>query len=142
MCVLKMHIGNLTYRFMLVMVSYSQYPINIVTSIIQYIKIVQIVKFSQSTGWLVWVAATITEQQQSLGSKLHTDVVLTDVHTDVVLADVQVYFGLIRSCDHNEDDVHMWVSVKMATRLKILVFASFFSQIFLKYAIYVTNRWF
>ena len=45
---------------MLIMVGYPQYALNIVTSIIQYIKIVQMVKFSQYTGWLVWVAATIT----------------------------------------------------------------------------------
>ena len=37
-----------------------------------------------------------------------------------------MYFGLIRSCDHDEVDVHMRVQVKMATGLKILVFASFF----------------
>ena len=46
--------------------SFTIFPINIVTNIVQSINIVQIAKFSQSTGWLV-------------GSKLHTSVVMAPV---------------------------------------------------------------
>ena len=80
-----------------------------------------------SISWLL--AATITGQQQSLGSKLHTDVVVTDVHTDVV--DLQMCFGLIRSHDHN-DNVHTRVPVnpksKMAAIVKYQVFKFMFTN--------------
>ena len=52
---------------------------------------------------------------------MHTDVVFTDLHTEL---------GPIRSYDHNEDDVHMRVPVKMATKSENFSFASLFSQIF------------
>ena len=39
---------------------FTIYPINIVTNMIQ---MVWMVEFQQYTGWLVWVAATITGQQ-------------------------------------------------------------------------------
>ena len=62
---------------------------------------------------------------------MHTDVLFTDVHTDVVFADVQMCFGPIRSCDHDENNVHTRVPVypkfKMAA-IK-LQFASLYSQI-------------
>ena len=90
------------------------------------------VKFSQSTGWLVW------QHQQSLGGKLHIDVVVTDVHTDAVFTDVQMCFGLIRSCDNTTMTATMCIykvpvnqegyQLQMAVRVKISVLQVYFHK--------------
>ena len=60
MCVLKMQKGYLTYRFILIMVGYSQYPINIVTNMIKMYYDCSSSKVLTVQTLVVWVAATIT----------------------------------------------------------------------------------
>ena len=87
------------------------------------------------------VGFTLSQQETVLLIDVHTDVVFTDVHTDVVLA----HLGLIRSHDHDNNDAHIRVPVYPKSKMaagKLQSFVSLFSQIFLEYAISMSNRGF